>query len=160
MSDSSDLNLGGSMPPFDQSRNVDESPQALGRFLLDEPITYPDSTQDNAAFTREAPHSGAAQQYDTTLLRGESVQQRVAKVLASSTPLLEAAQPLLRALSEMPAHIGDVSQVHILKQSLKNEITLFSVVCDEADISWKKWLSSAIACVLRWMKPLTRCRGE
>ncbi|WP_016682516.1 DotU/TssL family secretion system protein, partial [Yersinia pestis] len=52
--------------------------------------------------------------------------------------LLEAAQPLLRALSEMPAHIGDVSQVHILKQSLKNEITLFSVVCDEADISWKK----------------------
>lgn len=117
---------------------MDESPQALGRFLLDEPITYPDSTQDNAAFTREAPHSGAAQQYDTTLLRGESVQQRVAKVLASSTPLLEAAQPLLRALSEMPAHIGDVSQVHILKQSLKNEITLFSVVCDEADISWKK----------------------
>jgi type VI secretion system protein ImpK len=139
MSDSGELNPGGTIPPFDQSKNVDENPQALGRFLLDEPMTYTeDDTEDNAAFTRDAPRSGGAQQYDTTQLRGESVQQRVAKVIASSTPLLEAAQPLLRALSEMPADIGDVSQVHMLKQSLKNEITLFSVVCDEADISWKK----------------------
>ncbi len=138
MSDSSELNPGIPMPSFDQSRDADTNPQALGHFLLDEPSVYTESTQSGAAFSHEATRSPGFQPYDIAQLRGESVQQRVAKAVASPTPLLEAAQPLLRALSEMPQEIADASQVQILKESLKNEITLFSVVCDEADISWKK----------------------
>ena len=139
MSDSSELNPGIPMPSFDQSRDADTNPQALGHFLLDEPSTYTEITPSGAAaFSHDATRSPGFQPYDTAQLRGESVQQRVAKAVASPTPLLEAAQPLLRALSEMPQKIADASQVQILKESLKNEITLFSVVCDEADISWKK----------------------
>ncbi|HDL8626084.1 TPA: type VI secretion system protein TssL, long form [Yersinia enterocolitica] len=138
MSDSSELNPGIPMPSFDQSRDADTNPQALGHFLLDEPSVYTESTQSGAAFSHEATRSPGFQPYDTAQLRGESVQQRVAKAVASPTPLLEAAQPLLRALSEMPQEIADASQVQILKESLKNEITLFSVVCDEAahTMSW------------------------
>ncbi|MDA5536553.1 type VI secretion system protein TssL [Yersinia mollaretii] len=138
MSDSSELNGGVTMPPFDQSRDADTNPQALGHFLLDEQSTYSDKTPHSTVFGGETPRSPGFQPYDTAQLRGESVQQRVAKAVASPTPLLEASQPLLRALSEMPEKIADASQVQILKESLKNEITLFSVVCDEADISWKK----------------------
>ncbi|CNH99091.1 type VI secretion system protein TssL, long form [Yersinia pekkanenii] len=144
MSDSSELNGGMPIPPFDQSRDADTNPQALGHFLLDEQNSYTDNidntdnTQHSAAFSRGATRPSGFQPYDTAQLRGESVQQRVAKAVASPTPLLEAAQPLLRALSEMPEQIADASQIQILKECLKNEITLFSVVCDEADISWKK----------------------
>ncbi|ARB86374.1 MULTISPECIES: type VI secretion system protein TssL, long form [Yersinia] len=144
MSNSSELNGGISMSPFDQSRDADTNPQALGHFLLDDQGTYTgshdstDNTEQSTDFNHKAAGSHSFQHYDTAQLRGESVQQRVAKAVASSTPLLEAAQPLLRALSEMPETIADVSQVQILKDGLKNELTLFSVVCDEADISWKK----------------------
>lgn len=144
MSNSSELNGGIDMSPFDLNRDAETNPQALGHFLLDEQSPYTDSanstnnTQQSTDFNRNAASSTGFQPYDTAQLRGESVQQRVAKAVASTTPLLEAAQPLLRALSEMPEKISDASQVQILKDGLKNELTLFSVVCDEADISWKK----------------------
>lgn len=141
MSNSSELNGGNPLSPFDNSRDADTNPQALGHFLLDDQSSYTDSTdntQESTDSNHKAANSRGFQPYDTAQLRGESVQQRVAKAVASSTPLLEAAQPLLRALSEMPETIADASQVQILKDGLKNELTLFSVVCDEADISWKK----------------------
>lgn len=129
MSDSSELNLTGDFAAFSPQMNGEDHTQAMGHFLRDNPI----------ADGRESEMQGNTHtRYDVSQLRSESVQQRVANVTASATPLLEAAQPLLRALSEMPERVSDRDQVWLLKQSLKNEITLFSVVCDEADISWKK----------------------
>ncbi|MGV3346084.1 type VI secretion system protein TssL, long form [Enterobacteriaceae bacterium LUAb1] len=120
-----------------------EDPQALGRFLLDGRAPFMGERAGLSSFDSEGSYGTAGfdsngMRYNTSQLRGESVQQRVEKVIVSSTPLLEAVQPLLRALSDMPEAISEMEQVALLKKGLKNEITLFSVVCDEADISWKK----------------------
>jgi len=108
--------------------------QALGRFLLDEEAA-------NSAAHRGDPdallQSWTTQKSDVSL-QSEGVQLRVQKVRAAENPLLEAAQPLLRALSEMPQVVQQPEHVELLKQSLKNEINLFSVVCDEVNIAWKK----------------------
>jgi len=141
MSDKEPLNGQMPIPSFDDSAEMDANPQALGHFLLDEQSSYTaeeEAALGHTAYDEQPASSSIFQPYDTAQLRGESVQQRVAKALASPIPLLEAAQPLLRALSEMPEKVTDASQVQILKDCLKNEITLFNVVCDEADISWKK----------------------
>ncbi|PKH20856.1 type VI secretion system protein TssL [Enterobacterales bacterium CwR94] len=129
MSDSSELNFGGDFlfPPDSD----DTGAQALGQFLMDSPQPSPSTGESLGAETRSS-------RYDISQLRSESVQQRVAKVQAAPVPLLEAIQPLLRALSEMPEKVQDRDQAWLLKESLKNEITLFNVVCDEVDISWKK----------------------
>ncbi|ANS44525.1 type VI secretion system protein TssL, long form [Serratia inhibens] len=134
MTDSIELNLSGESP-FTPKNDDDTSTQALGYFLLDHPQSSTEQQQDPGVESREGANGG---RYDAGQLRTESVQQRVVKVMASAMPLLESAQPLLRALSEMPETIDDRDQVWLLKESLKNEITLFSVVCDEVDISWKK----------------------
>ncbi|MGQ8776528.1 type VI secretion system protein TssL, long form [Serratia sp. NA_112.1] len=134
MTNSIELNLNGESP-LSPKNDDDASTQALGYFLLDHPGSFTESKQDPGSERRE---SSEGVRYDTSQLRTESLQQRVAKVMASTMPLLESAQPLLRALSEMPETIEDRDQVWLLKESLRNEITLFSVVCDEVDISWKK----------------------
>jgi len=111
--------------------------QALGKFLVDE---------QNGSFDSQAaltdPLSGEKESASAwrhhARLKTESIQQRVAKVRAAQIPLLEAALPLLRALSEMPETIPAVRDVESLKDILKHEITVFGVVCDEADIPWKK----------------------
>ncbi|EGT4508741.1 type VI secretion system protein TssL [Cronobacter sakazakii] len=111
--------------------------QALGKFLVDEQggaFGTPSSFSD--PFSNEkAPVSG--RRYHARI-KTESIQQRVEKVRAAQIPLLEAALPLLRALSEMPETIPVIAEVELLKDILRHEITLFSVVCDEADIPWKK----------------------
>lgn len=134
MSDSSELNLSGDFP---FASNIDDeiSTQALGYFLLDNP---PSSEAGQQAHGKQTQNDSVFAHYDASQLRTESVQQRVLSVLASPTPLLEAAQPLLRALSEMPESVEERSHVVLLKEGLKNEIALFNIVCDEADISWKK----------------------
>ncbi|SQI32373.1 Uncharacterized protein conserved in bacteria [Serratia plymuthica] len=38
----------------------------------------------------------------------------------------------------MPEQITDISHVEILKNTLKSQINLFSIVCDEVNIPWKK----------------------
>jgi len=116
----------------------DISPQALGRFLLDDQgdwIHEPEvtSTAQSHAVLNEKPTTG----YDQAI-RSESVQQRIIKVLAAENPLLEAAQPLLRALSDMPEHISNLAYVESLKNTLKSQIKLFGIVCDEVNIPWKK----------------------
>ncbi|ELY4482429.1 type VI secretion system protein TssL, long form [Cronobacter turicensis] len=111
--------------------------QALGKFLVDEQNGLFDS---QAAFTDplNSEKESASAWRSHSRLKTESIQQRVAKVRAAQIPLLEAALPLLRALSEMPESIPAVRDVESLKDILKHEITVFGVVCDEADIPWKK----------------------
>ena len=111
------------------------SDQALGHFLLDEALPVESLSADKLKVNSTP---GAQLRYDATQLRTESVQQRVATVTAASEPLLEAAQPLLRVLSEMPETLHNREQMQLLKEGLKAEISLFGVVCDEVDISWKK----------------------
>jgi len=118
--------------------NGESSAQAQGKFLLDEQgdwIQEPDTAKagqssasgaDDKAFRNER------------VVKSESVQQRMLKVGKAENPLLEAAQPLLRALSDMPERIADLAHVEILKNKLKGEINLFSIVCDEVNIPWKK----------------------
>ncbi|WP_241627472.1 type IVB secretion system protein IcmH/DotU [Rosenbergiella epipactidis] len=111
------------------------SDQALGHFLLDEAQAVNTVSVDKPTVNAS---SGAQLRYDAAQLRTESIQQRVATVTAASEPLLEAAQPLLRVLSEMPETLHSREQMLLLKEGLKAEISLFGVVCDEVDISWKK----------------------
>ncbi|MFP2516964.1 type VI secretion system protein TssL, long form [Buttiauxella agrestis] len=121
----------------------EESLQALGRFLLEEqtPLAQTVNVERAASSLQSAGQQTSAPRkkiYHDDTLKSESVQQRVVKVNAAGIPLLEAAQPLLRALSDMPEEMSDTEDVAILKKMLKSEITLFGVVCDEANIAWKK----------------------
>ncbi len=119
----------------DPLNNDDNSPQALGHFLLDEHGEWLQEPEDTPSADLRAeertPRSEAT-------LKSESVQQRVARVMVAENPLLEATQPLLRALSDMPEKIAELAHVEILKNTLKSEINLFSIVCDEVNIMWKK----------------------
>lgn len=114
-----------------------DSPQALGKFLLDDSVSSVDFGQSS-----ETPHekrtSPTIQIKKEQLFRSESVQQRVSLVRNATNKLLEAAQPLMRALSDMPEEIASNQSVEILKKSLINEINIFTVVCDEVGISWQK----------------------
>lgn len=116
----------------------DESLQALGKFLLDDQVSLYSIAEGNANGDAYREARERKTRFNDALLKGESVQQRLLKVKAATIPLLEAAAPLLRALSEMPSEVTDSDEVEVLKDTLKKEITLFGVVCDEADISWKK----------------------
>lgn len=142
MSSEQEFSLNSPFMTTNQS-STEDSLQALGKFLLDESSSF---SAVNATETVQMaqPHatpgraSSPAKPQNDLLPKGESVQQRVAKVNAATIPLLEAAQPLLRALSEMPDEISDPEHADLLKSLLKSEITLFGVVCDEANIPWKK----------------------
>jgi len=114
--------------------------QAFGAFLLDEPTATPAPAKSalEASLAAQEEQSSQLLNIDHSLLRGESIQQCVARISASSSPLLEAAQPLLRALSELPTQIDNLAKVEVLKQSLKENISLFTVVCEQVDIPWKK----------------------
>ncbi len=138
MSDNSQLKMEAALDSASAATIEKNSDQALGHFLVDSQLLARDG--DHLAGPDEdfsAPFD-LPPSYDNMQLRSEGIAQRLAKVVAAENPLLEAAQPLLRALSEMPAVLDENYHAISLKQALKNEITLFSVVCDEADISWKK----------------------
>ena len=113
------------------------NPQALGKFLLDDHAYYQSPVQADVN-----PLLGSVDvdknAKNIAHLTSENVQQRVLKVRGAENPLLEATQPLLRALSDMPENMTSLEHVDVLKRSLKNEINLFTVVCDEVEISWKK----------------------
>lgn len=113
----------------------DASPQALGKFLLDEQGDWIEPPDTSSA---RADHTMGQSLKNDRMPGSEGVQQRVLKVSMASNPLLEAAQPLLRALGEMPEQVDDIAHVEILKNTLKSEINMFSVVCDEVNIPWKK----------------------
>ncbi|NDJ56622.1 type VI secretion system protein TssL [Enterobacteriaceae bacterium 4M9] len=121
------------------AQNGEGYSQEEGHFLFDEPdkpLTEhaAESHEGEPGYMATAPDI----RYDAGMLRGESIQQRVLRVRASDMPLLEAAQPLLLALSQMPETVNRSEQAALLKEGLRNEISLFTLVCDETDISWKK----------------------
>ena len=68
----------------------------------------------------------------------EHVRSRIPAVKAASDPLLEAAKPLLRAISEMPREMNDLRHAVSLREILKREINYFTMLCDEVNIPWKK----------------------
>ncbi|WP_425523578.1 type VI secretion system protein TssL, long form [Erwinia phyllosphaerae] len=129
----SEENLARAQAMPDPAEKEELTPQALGKFLLDEGAEA-DSIQAGPDDFILIDHY----QKNESTLKSEGVQQRVRKVKMADNPLLEAAQPLLRALSDMPESVSVPEHVELLKRSLKNEINLFSVVCDEVNISWKK----------------------
>ncbi|SFN56795.1 type VI secretion system protein ImpK [Izhakiella capsodis] len=138
MAVSNEPNIADELAAFSSGTLSETGSQSQGDFLLDhgDPFNFARPGSNRGA--SDADSAQLSSLYDVNQLRTASVQQRVAKVTASEKPLLEAAQPLLRALSEMPEVVKSKEQVWLLKQALKNEVSLFSVVCDEADISWKK----------------------
>ncbi|WP_158780614.1 type VI secretion system protein TssL, long form [Pantoea sp. BAV 3049] len=123
----------------DSTQMPDEAltPQALGKFLLDDQAGF-DVPGIAGIDSTDAFAMGVRSNKNEASLKSEGVQQRVLKVKAADNPLLEAVQPLLRALSDMPDSMQSSEHADVLKRSLKNEINLFSVVCDEVEISWKK----------------------
>ncbi|MGS0742987.1 type VI secretion system protein TssL, long form [Glaciimonas sp. GG7] len=68
--------------------------------------------------------------------RANNLQLRLVQVNVATNPLLEAAQPLLRALADIPAKLS-MGSVATLRQLLKNEITDFQSLCDKANLSPK-----------------------
>lgn len=58
---------------------------------------------------------------------------RLAAVKAAQNPLLEAAQPLLRALCDMPRELA-ADRVDVLHRLLVREVTTFQMVCSNAQI--------------------------
>lgn len=62
-----------------------------------------------------------------------STQERLASVSAAQNPLLEAAQPLLRALADMPAALGSDS-VTVLHRLLEREVVSFQSICSSVKI--------------------------
>lgn len=116
----------------------ESSAQALGKFLLDEQGDWVHKPGRKSSEQGDVPEPDDKIFKNHLMLKSESVQQRMLKVSTAESPLLEAAQPLLRALSDMPEQIADLSYVEMLKTTLKSQINLFSIVCDEVNIPWKK----------------------
>lgn len=116
----------------------ESSAQALGKFLLDEQGDWVQKPGVKSSEQGDMPEPDDKIFQNHLMLKSESVQQRMLKVSTAESPLLEAAQPLLRALSDMPEQIADLSYVEMLKTTLKSQINLFSIVCDEVNIPWKK----------------------
>ncbi|MDF0604559.1 type VI secretion system protein TssL, long form [Neisseriaceae bacterium TC5R-5] len=77
---------------------------------------------------------------DSELYRAEAIQDaqtRLQQIQTSPNPLLEACQPLLRALAEIPLKLEGSSNIEKLRELLGNEVNIFQKLCDKANISWK-----------------------
>jgi len=127
-----------SQPAPGLSSRDDDSLQALGKFLMNESQSASPARPAFEPAPSAMSGDGFAGVLTETIVKTDSVQQRVAAVNAAAIPLLEAAQPLLRALSDMPDAISSPEHASVLKRTLINDINLFSVVCDETNIPWKK----------------------
>lgn len=126
-------------PLPDATVGNETSGQAWGDFLLNQNDVWENTPPASARETDYSQEPLFAEKASSPFaIKIESVRQRIAGVLASDNPLLEAARPLLRALSEMPSRIVDMRQVELLKDILKREINHFSMLCDEVNIPWKK----------------------
>lgn len=73
-----------------------------------------------------------------------SMQSRLAKVRSARNPLLEAAQPLLQALADMPGAL-DPEQVDIFHGLLTREVTCFQSLCDSAQIRHEHTVAASYA---------------
>lgn len=68
---------------------------------------------------------------------GKSVEARVAEATGAPNPLLQAANPLLRALADIPARMEERGMVERLRAILEQELRDFQTVCDRLDIDRK-----------------------
>lgn len=130
MTEANELNLND---PLNQNTDEEINEQALGYFLNDSSV--------NSLFGEldfQTHDARVVAHYSMSQIRTDSIQLRLASVLAAASPLAEAVQPLLRALSEIPDKVETREQMEFMKNILKNEITTFNIVCDEANIPWKK----------------------
>lgn len=65
----------------------------------------------------------------------ETQEQRVARIAKASNPLLAAAQPLLRALADLPVELQNAgTAADALKRMLVDELHQFQAVCDRANV--------------------------
>ncbi|WP_255503380.1 type VI secretion system protein TssL, long form [Cupriavidus sp. UME77] len=64
----------------------------------------------------------------------ETSEQRAERIAKAANPLLAAAQPLLRALADMPAGIPNAGGTAVLKQLLMDELHQFQSVCERANL--------------------------
>ncbi len=82
--------------------------------------------QDSTFLSGDLPH-------DMPLAPESPAQERLAAVAAAQNPLLEAAQPLLRALADMPATLGDEG-VTVFHRLLEREVASFQSICSSAQV--------------------------
>lgn len=75
---------------------------------------------------------------------GPPMQERLEAVRASKNPLLEAAQPLLRALADMPAEL-DEKGIAVLHRLLEREVTSFQALCSNAQIKHEHVVAASYA---------------
>lgn len=64
----------------------------------------------------------------------DQTQLRLARIQGAANPLLEAAQPLLRALAEMPQSVGSLEEVGHWRELLVREVRQFQSLCDQANL--------------------------
>lgn len=65
---------------------------------------------------------------------GPDTKTRLATIIAAANPLLEAAQPLMRALAEMPTQLGSEAEIEGLRDLLVREVYTFQTLCDQANL--------------------------
>jgi type VI secretion system protein ImpK len=71
----------------------------------------------------------------------EDFELRLVRVLRAPNPLQEAAQPLLRALADMPASLESPAAVASLRALLMREVVTFQKLCDKANLQWKQMVA-------------------
>ena len=95
----------------------------------------------------EEPTSSSSERYDSEFVQQEqpttkssfrlvpeaSMQARLAKVRAARNPLLEAAQPLLRALADLPSQLTS-EEIEKFHRLLSSEVASFQSLCNNAQV--------------------------
>lgn len=92
---------------------------------------------DAAPWLRDAPAAGPRADelpFNIRLAAEPSQRERLAAVRAAQNPLLEAAQPLLRALADMPAELQGDDQIKVFSLLLEREVITFQSLCNNAQI--------------------------
>ncbi|WP_211455193.1 type VI secretion system protein TssL, long form [Collimonas antrihumi] len=76
----------------------------------------------------------------------EEIANRLACIKSARNPLLEAAQPLLLALAQLPRQVfRRPEQVTVFRKALENEVITFSQLCDEANIKREHSVAASYA---------------
>lgn len=78
------------------------------------------------------------------LVSESSTQERLTAVAAAQNPLLEAAQPLLRALADMPAAL-ESDAVALFHQLLEREVAAFQSICTTAQVRHEHVVAASYA---------------